>query len=284
MTEVYTLSPSPPSVTVETTVSAPGSAALQATVSALSSQNPLATKGTGTALASTLTSFGITWPALITDGRTVTKVTTATNGASVTATNWGMLTLTVQSQLSGFHVSEDTTEYAARNGYIKYVRASQSTLPLNPKSLTLTYTLTASNAQESSSASSTPLPSISHTSVNSASTSAPVTALATASLSTGAAVSITITAFPAVGALTPILEVVSGLANPAAFEAVLYVRSGDRVHWWIKPHLGTSAVLDANGAFSFVGWASNPTTDVAVTAFAIAILPIGTAIIPSPRE
>ena len=98
------------------------------------------------------------------------------------------------------------------------------------------------------------------------------------------AAAITITAFPAAGALTPISGVVSGLANPAAFEAVLYVRSGDGVHWWIKPQPGTFAVLDVTGAFSFVGWAFNPTTDVAVTAFALAIIPIGTAIIPSPRE
>ena len=95
---------------------------------------------------------------------------------------------------------------------------------------------------------------------------------------------ITITAFPAAGALTPISGVVSGLVTPAAFEAVLYVRSGDGVNWWIKPHPGTSVVLDSTGAFSFVGWASNPTTDVAVTRFALAIIPVGAAIIPSPRK
>ena len=98
------------------------------------------------------------------------------------------------------------------------------------------------------------------------------------------AVTIAITAFPAVGALTPISGVVSGLADPTAFEAVLYVRSGDGVHWWIKPQPGTFAALDATGAFTFAGWASNPPTDVSVTAFALAIIPIGTAIIPSPRE
>ena len=98
------------------------------------------------------------------------------------------------------------------------------------------------------------------------------------------AVAITITAFPAAGALTPISGTVSGLTNPAAFEAVLYVRSGDGVHWWIKPQPGTFAALDATGSFTFAGWASNPPTDVSVTAFALAIIPIGTAIIPSPRE
>ena len=101
--------------------------------------------------------------------------------------------------------------------------------------------------------------------------------------SPGAAV-ITITAFPAAGALTPISGTVSGLTNPAAFEAVLYVRSGDGVHWWIKPQPGTFAALDATGAFTFAGWASNPPTDVSVTAFALAIIPVGAAIIPSPRE
>ena len=101
--------------------------------------------------------------------------------------------------------------------------------------------------------------------------------------SPGAAV-ITITAFPAAGALTPISGVVTGLVTPPAFNAVLYVRSGDGVHWWIKPQPGTSAALDATGSFSFVGWASNPSTDVAVTMFAIAIIPVVAAIIPSPRE
>ena len=41
----------------------------------------------------------------------------------------------------------------------------------------------------------------------------------------------TMTAFPAVGALTPFSGVVSGLVNPAAYVAVLYLRDAGGVNW-----------------------------------------------------
>lgn len=134
---------------------------------------------------------------------------------------------------------------------------------------------------------------------------------------------VSITQFPVVGGLTPISGSVTGLATPAAFEAVLYVRDAGGVAWWIKPVPGSSVGLSAAGAFSFVGWASNPASessawasferlsdcvtqplfalsgrhfptlalrqrlphyraaDARLTAFAIAIIPVGTPIVNS---
>jgi hypothetical protein len=87
------------------------------------------------------------------------------------------------------------------------------------------------------------------------------------------------TSFPVPGGLSPVAGQIMNLADPTAYEVVMYVEASDG-GWWTKPQPYSALQLSATGSFS-IDWASSPSTDIAILSIQLYILPVGAGIAPA---